>query len=408
MVDHLFRHQFGKMVSMLTRMYGLTHLETIEDAVQDTFIKAIKLWPTSMPDNPEGWLMTASKNRIIDLLRSVHSESKRKENYSQAPFAKDISDVFLETEIEDNQLRMIFTACHPSLHPKEQISFALKTISGFSTAEIASALLTKEESIKKRLQRARQSIKVNDFAFEIPQGPELPTRLDRVLEVLYVIFNEGFQSNKKNILIRKDLCGEALRLCKLILKKESIRNPKVYALFALFCFHSSRLDSKINLDQEIISIRLQDRSKWHMPLVFLGNDAMNKAVENEASFSSYHFEAAIASEHLRATSFEQTNWSIILEWYTKLYALQPNDTTLLNMVIVNIQLKEMNEALRLLDSIEVEKLASRQYLYHATKAEYFCKVQNIPQAIIQIDIALETVQNQSERNFLLKKKSSYK
>ena len=404
-LDHLFRHQYGKMVSVLTRIFGLAHLETIEDAVQDTFIKAMAAWPKQMPDNPEGWLMQAAKNRMIDLFRKLSAEQKRVPKIESGPASMSLYEMFLDHEIEDSQLRMIFTACHPILNPKDQISFALKTISGFSSKEIASALLLKEETIKKRLSRARKSIKDQSISFEIPIGTDLPERLNRVVEVLYLIFNEGFHSNKKAILIRKDLCAEAMRLCQMLLKKELTQKPITYALFGLMCFQSARIDSKINEQNEVIDLKNQDRSKWHDPLIRMGHEAMFKAVEGE-EFTSYHYEAAIAAEHVAAPDFESTNWDKILSHYDKIYEIQPSPIILLNMAIIQLQRDELKAAFVLLEKINSTELEQRTYLYYGSYAEYFIKKNDVKNAIINIDKALELVKNESEKAFLLKKKDA--
>jgi len=204
-IDHLFRHQFGKMVSILCRIFGLAHLETIEDAIQDTFIKASISWREGLPENPEAWLTKAAKNRTIDLFRQLKSEKERSQFFNNGTSSIALEELFLEQEIADSQLRMIFTACHPCLDPRDQIAFALKSIAGFSQKEIAAALLLKNETIKKRLSRARATIRKKEVVFEIPQGKELEIRRIRVLEVLYLIFNEGFHSSKKEMLVRKDL-----------------------------------------------------------------------------------------------------------------------------------------------------------------------------------------------------------
>ena len=407
-IDHLFRHQHGKMVSILTRIFGFQHLETIEDAIQDTFIKALKTWRVSMPENPEAWLTAAAKNRTIDLFRKIKSANQLHVQFDNGPSTIAISEMFLEHEIEDSQLKMIFTACHPSLDPRDQIAFALKTISGFSQKEIAAALLTKDESIKKRLQRARKNIIQDNIEFKIPIGKDLPDRLDRVLETIYLIFNEGFQSIKKDMVIRKDLCGEAIRLCQMILNKEAIRTPKLYALFALLCFHSARLESKVGPNNEIINLKNQDRGKWYFPLISLGNDAMNKAMENNTNLSSYHYEAAIAFEHLKSPSFEATDWKVILHWYQSLDGLQDSPHTKINLAIVHLQLNQLKEAKEILDHIDAAKLAQRMYLYHGTLAEYYFRNSENLKAIFQIDLAINLVNNAAEKNYLLQTKARYK
>ena len=406
-IDHLFRHQFGKMVSILTKIFGFEHLETIEDAIQDTFIRAIKSWQNEMPENPEAWLTAAAKNRVIDIFRSVKAEKARSFSENPISIGMKIDELFLDHEIEDSQLRMIFAACHPKLDPKEQIAFALRTISGFSIKEIAAALLVKQETIKKRLQRARKMVAEEDLKFEIPNGENLPSRLDRVMEVIYVIFNEGFHPNKKELVIRKELCGEAMRLAKLVLKKEELRVQKFYALFALMCFHSARLDSKIDENNELISLSKQDRSKWYFPLVALGNDAMNKSVEGLTIFSSYHYEAAIAAEHLRAANFDSTNWEIIAKHYKELINLQENVYSKLNLAIVYLQMEELQKALRMFERINSKDLVQKEYLYFASLAEYHHLNKDKTQAIINIDFALSKLTNPAERKFLEEKRSIY-
>ncbi len=402
-IDHLFRHHYGKMVSILIRIFGLQHIETIEDAVQDTFIKAALSWRNQQPDNPEAWLTKVAKNRVLDLFRQIKSSKGREHIVGSSSEAMLITELFLDTEIEDSQLRMIFTSCHPKLHKTDQIAFALKTISGFSSREIASALLTKEETIKKRLTRARKIIKEQQISFKIPVGNALPKRLDSVLAVLYLMFNEGFHSNKQDILIRKELCGEAMRLCQLILKNETVRNSDTYALFALMCFHSARLESKLTIENEIVDLKNQDRSQWYFPLIQLGNSCMFKAVDTSI-FSVYHYEAAIACEHLKAPSFEKTNWKKIEEWYQQLYSLNPSPIILLNIAMVKLQQLEFGASYRILNELSASDFNQRAYLYYGAWAEYYLEKDEIDLALIQMEEALNNVNNEAEKNYLLKKK----
>lgn len=404
MIDHLFRHQYGKMVSILTRIFGLQHLELIEDAVQDTFIHAVQRWKTQVPENPEAWLTKAAKNRVLDLFRKLKAAEQRIPKIDFGASAIAIDDLFLDTEIEDSQLRMIFTACNPALNPKDQIAFSLKTISGFSSKEIASSLLLKEETVKKRLIRARKAIKSHKLSFEIPQGKLLSKRLDRVLEVIYLIFNEGFHSNKKEILIREDLCGEAMRLCRMLLKNKLTASTSAYALFALFCFHSSRLRSKINEQNEIISLKEQDRSLWYQPLIALGNNAMNKAIGAE-EFSSYHYEAAIAAEHIAAKTYEETHWDNILMWYERLHEREPSAINCLNRVVVHIQRKDFTAAEQLLKQVAPHELEQRAYLYYGTYAEFYKQNGQISEALLSLEKAIELVNNEAELKYLQRKKA---
>lgn len=403
-VDHLFRHQYGKMIAVLTSFFGLSHLETIEDAVQDTFVKAALQWRTERPENPEAWLMMAAKNRAIDLLRKIKAEKERFEKAASGAASIRLNELFLEHEVEDHQLRMIFVACHPELSTEEQIAFALKTVSGFSMKEIAAALLQKEETIKKRLIRARKKIKEKAIQFDFPAPPAVQTRLAGVLKVIYLIFNEGFHSTKKEKLVDQELCGEALRLCQLLLKKEKLRSGDTYALFALLCFHSARLESKTNAKNEIIDLENQDRSQWYFPLIRLGNDAMNQAMEYPV-FSTYHLEAAIAVEHLKAKSFEDTNWTRILKLYERLHTEHPSDSNLLNMAIVHLQMNNLTQAKHLLDTIQQKNLEQRTYLLYGCYSDYYLKLGDKQQAINFLDKAISITSNALEKQYLRRKRS---
>ena len=402
-VDHLFRHHYGKMVAILTRFFGLSYIETIEDAVQDTFIKATSQWRTKIPDNPEGWLNRVAKNRTIDILRSIQAEKNRNLSITTGASSLQIDELFLDHEVADSQLRMIFVACHPSLHPSEQIAFALKTISGFSTKEIAAALLTKEETIIKRLTRAKKSIRENNIQFKYPAPEAIPERMVRVMEVIYLTFNEGFHSTNKEKLIKEDLCGEAIRLCQLLLKKEQFRSGSLYALFALLCFHMSRLESKVSSDNQIVNLKHQDRTKWYFPLIKMGNSAMLKAMDYDDT-SVYHYEAAIASEHLNAKTFKDTNWKNISYWYEQLYMFKPNMFTLLNHATVCLQLSDFEKTHQLLKRIDVAELGQRAYLYYGCYAEYYTKKGENEMAVSYLDTALLETSNSLERNFLMKKR----
>jgi len=401
-IDHLFRHQYGKMVSILTRIFGVQHLQLIEDAVQDTFISALKTWRNGMPENPEAWLTSAAKNRVIDLFRQTDSMNERHRKWTSGTATIALNELFLDTEIKDSQLRMIFAACNPRLKSQDQIAFALKTISGFSAKEIATALLLKEETVKKRLTRARKVIVSENLAFEIPAGADLQVRLERAMEVVYLIFNEGFHSTRSSQLVREDLCGEALRLCKLILSNPLTATADVQALFALCCFHSSRLRSKVDENNEALSLREQDRSLWYQPLIHLGFSVLEKAKQGRPGV--YHIEAAIAAEHARAKTYEDTDWEHIIELYQKLNEWNPSPFHLLNLATCHLQLHAFDEASRLLNSIDEDDLEQRRYLYHGLWAEYYRMKGEKSAGIEAIDKALELVSNEAERKFLQKKR----
>lgn len=405
LIDHLFRHQYGKMVSILIRIFGLKHIELIEDAVQDTFAKATVQWRKKVPDNAEAWFTTAAKNRVIDLLRKLDADKSRIEKLNYSASAIAFNNLFEKEEIQDSELRMIFTACHPKLDPKDQIAFALKTIGGFSSSEIATALLLKPETVKKRLTRAKQTILKRKLNFELPAKKQLQSRLHNVLEVVYLIFNEGFHSNHNKLLVRKELCGEALRLTKLILSQEQFRCGASYALFSLLCLNSSRLGAKVDENFNSIDLKNQDRSKWYLPLINLGVNALEKANEYP-DFSTYHIEAAIVTEHIKAPTFEATNWKQILELYKQLEQHQENTIVSLSIAVVFIQLNEPQNAYLILQKLEPNALEQRSYLFYGVKAKYYQCVGNIDKAISYLNTAIESVPNFAEKTYLIKKRDA--
>ncbi|WP_435314671.1 RNA polymerase sigma factor [Cellulophaga fucicola] len=404
-IDHLFRHQYGKMVSILTRIFGFKNFELIEDAVQDTFAKATVQWRTKIPENPEAWFTIASKNRVIDLLRKIDADKNRIEKLKYSASAISFTNLFEKEEIQDSELRMIFTACHPLLNSKDQIAFALKTIGGFSTSEIAAALLLKPETVKKRLARAKKTIVDKNIDFKFPAKNKLQERLHSALEVIYLIFNEGFHSNHKKLLVRKELCGEALRLTKMILSKDELRCGASYALFSLMCFHSSRLEAKVDSDFNSINLKNQDRTKWYFPLINLGHNALEKA-EDYSDFSTYHLEAAIAAEHVKAKTFEETNWQKILVLYKQLQENDKNAVVSLAMAIVFIQLQQPEKALEILEELSPSSLEQRSYLYYGVKAKYYQSTGNVNAAVNCLNTAITKVTNQVEKAYLTKKRDA--
>ncbi|MEM6736712.1 MAG: sigma-70 family RNA polymerase sigma factor [Bacteroidota bacterium] len=402
-IDHLFRHQYGKMVSICTRIFGFKHLDIIEDAIQDTFINALKSWQIQIPENPEAWLVKAVKHRIIDLLRKISAEDARIHKLNTGLETHTISELFTENEVDDSMLRMLFAACNPCLNPKDQIAFALKTISGFSRKEIATSLLLKEETIKKRLMRARKKIVEQNLSFEIPTGKQLQSRIERVLEVIYLIFNEGYYSAKKDKIIREDLCGEAIRLSNCLLKKEISQTSNAYALHALLSFQSARMKSRITHSGEIIRLKEQDRSLWYYPLVLIGHKAMNKAMDTD-KLSPYHLEAAIAAEYIQASTYETTNWDRLIKLYNQLYEFDKSHYILLNMAILHLEKRNYSQAKLLLSKISPEKLEARAYLYYATNAEYEFATNNKSAGKKNMEKAINLTENTYEKAFLEKQK----
>ncbi len=407
LTDHLFRHESGKMISVLTKIFGTQNLEMAEDVVQQTFFEAINIWKLKgIPDNPSAWLFRVAKNKAIDVIRkNKHSiqydfqDDERILLTSGYTLATTMDNLFHEDLVKDDMLRMMFACCHPGISQENQIIIILKTLCGFSTAEIAKAFITSEDTISKRLYRTKEYLRREKIKFELPQANELKLRTHAVLNSIYLLFNEGYNSTHSENLIRKELILEAIMLCKLLSQNILFQFPEVYALIALMCFHSARSESRLTPEGEIILLSYQDRSKWDRNLIKEGNRYMNiAAFGNEVS--SYHLEAAIAYEHCTAKSFETTNWNRILNLYEWLCNLSPSPVTQMNKAIAVMQVYGAQRALDSLESIRDRKKLESFYLYHSLLGEIYTRLDYSGKAEEQYEIAIDLTHSETEKKIL--------
>jgi RNA polymerase sigma factor (sigma-70 family) len=378
LVDHLFRHESGKMIAVLSRLVGLQNIEIAQDLVQDTLLQAMSTWGyKSIPDNPSAWLYRVAKNKAIDFLRKEKRFHAISPQYSyllesEYTLSATVNDLFLENEMQDSQLRMMFACCHPDIPEESQIALTLKTLCGLSVSEISKAFLTTEETIAKRIYRAKEKIKAEKIELEVPQNDELSIRVDTVLKSLYLLFNEGYKSSNPDKLIREDLCEEAMRLCFILTQHSLTALPRTKALLALMCFQASRLDARLDDKSNIILLKQQDRSKWNRSLMSKGFELMEESTE-PFEVSAYHLEAAIASQHAAARSFEQTNWNSIYHLYEMLYQLQPNPVVAMNKAIASAYAINKQNALYELRQI---KGLEHHHLYYASIGEIYFDLEN--------------------------------
>lgn len=396
------------MVAVLTRVFGLHNLELVEDVVQDAFAKALKDWMFRIPDNPSAWLMQTAKNKTIDLIRRKrHQQSLASElTYllqSEYTASQTLNQLFLDHEIQDSQLRMIFACCHPDLGEEEQILLTLKTCSGFGIEEAAHALLMNYDAAKKRLQRAKATILERNIAFEIPNGPSLGHRLDTVLRVLYLMFNEGYKSSTQDDVIRRDVCGEAMRLMILLSEHAQTQLPQTHALLALMCFQAARFEARLDDSGEIILLEDQDRSKWNRPLVDIGVAYLEQSARGEG-VSDYHLQAVIAFTHLQAPTLAETNWAYIYQLYGQLALRNPSPMIALNKAIVRSKIDKPTEALAEFMAIpKIEQLMQQNYLFPATKAELLGRMGEIGAAISCMRIAQDLAPTTAEKRLMRRK-----
>ena len=405
LIDHLFRHESGKMISVLSKLLGLQNLETAQDIVQDSLLQAMSTWSfKGIPDNPAGWLYRVAKNKAIDFLRKEKKIQEIGPQYayllqSEYTLTSTVNNLFLENEIQDSQLRMMFACCHPSIAEESQVALTLKTLCGLSVSEIAKAFLTNDETIAKRIYRAKEKIKSEKIEMDVPASNELSIRLDTVLKSLYLLFNEGYNSSHPDQLIREDLCEEAMRLCYLLTENKITSYPRAKALLSLMCFQASRLNTRLDDKGNIILLKHQDRKKWSRQLIKKGFDYLDAAVE-PFEVSTYNIEAAIASLHAASSSFDQTDWKSIYHLYEMLYQLQPNPVVAMNKAIASAYAISKQNALTELHQI---KGLEQHHLYYASIGEIYFELHNKEEAKRFYQRALELTSSGHEQQLLVSK-----
>jgi RNA polymerase sigma factor (sigma-70 family) len=406
LVDHLFRHEAGKMVSYLTRVVGLGRLDLAEDVVQDTLCRALETWPIhGLPDNPSAWLMRAARNRAIDLLRRDDQFRYFTPELSYLLRLREdlpVEAPAFEKEIQDDQLRMMFSCCHPELSTEAQVTLILKTLCGFSVSEIAHALLASEGAIEKRLGRARKLFRRSGAFVEIADASEICARMDAVYEAIYLLFNEGYHGSRSERIAPEDLCLEAVRLALLLSEHPEGGKPKTYALLSLLCFHAARLPGRKDDDGGLIQLELQDRSKWERDLIERGFHNLEKAsVGNE--LSEYHLEAGIAALHCAAPTYEETEWGKILELYDLLYRLKPTPIVALNRAIALGKALGPEEGLAELSKIPDPAKLKDYPFYPAAQGEFHLLAGRMAEAAKRFEKASELARSRSEMDFFERK-----
>ncbi len=400
LLEHVFRHEYGKLTSTLARAFGLDRLGVVEDIVQDTMLVALRQWSfREVPKDPTAWLYSVARNRALDHLRREKvAAAFAQVVVDESEAITELSHESLDSEIQDSQLQMIFACCHPGISAESQIAIALKTLCGFSVAEIASAFITSEATIEKRLQRARKYFRENRVKLEAPTGVALQARISTVLECLYLLFNEGYKRSHSDGLLERDLCLEALRLALIVSDHFGDSYHEANALVALMLFHAARFDARTGADGAIILLSEQDRDRWDPELRSRAFDYLARSGAD--SFEThYHIEAAIQATHFLAPSFAMTDWSSILALYKRLYALNPSPIVLLHMSVSVCEVFGPEEALALLEGLPLEDY----YLYHALKGDMLLRANRKKEAFDSLTLASSLSKNEKERMLLAKK-----
>jgi RNA polymerase sigma factor (sigma-70 family) len=371
LVEHFFRREAGRLVAVLTRFFGWRNFDLVEEMVQATLLDALQSWRArGVPDNPSGWVHRVARNKVLDALRRDEIGRRvTREWAAQRPASDEgIDDWFLDSEIEDSELRMMFSCCHPRLSRENQLALTLKALCGFGNSEIARALLVTEETVRKRLQRATRDLIEEHVALDPPPQGELLGRLDVVHQVLYLIFNEGYSASKGETAIRTDLCEEAARLCHLLCSHRQFSTPATRALMALMLFHAARLDARLDDRGYVLLMEDQDRSKWDRRLIERAREFLDESAEGTV-VSPFHLEAGIAFYHCTAASYAATDWPAILRLYDALLAIHHSPVYLLNRAIVVAEIDGPHAGLRALQEASLDAVLGQYHLLDTTLGE---------------------------------------
>jgi len=405
-VEHLFRHEAGKMVATLTGIFGIEHLTLAEDVVQEALARALQTWPFyGVPKNPAAWIMRASRNLALDVVwREKVFRNKEAEIVHLIEGQNPAPDtpVFAEQEIADDRLRLMFACCHPVIPAEAQVALALKTLCGFSAAEISRAFLTTEAAIAKRLTRAKQKIREARIPFEIPAGAELAKRLDGVLHSLYLLFNEGYKASSGDSLVREDLCDEAIRLTALLTEHPAGDRPKTHALLALMLLNAARIPARVDGEGNLLLLKEQDRARWDQAKITRGMFHFARSAAGE-EISEYHLQSGIAACHCAAKDYASTDWRQILTLYNRLVEVDDSPVVALNRAIVIANVDGPKAGLDAVAAIQGREKLESYYLLYAVLGELEAQLHDPLAAAGYFRKSLQLADIKSEQTFLLKR-----
>jgi len=391
-VEHLFRHEAGKMVAILTRIFGIEHLGLAEDVVQEALARALQTWPFyGVPKNPSAWIMRASRNLALDVVRRERVFRGKEPEISRLIEEGHGSDaaIFPEQEIADDRLRMIFVCCHPLIPPEAQVALALKTLCGFSVKEIARAFLTTEAAIAKRLVRAKEHIRDARIPFEIPTSPELERRLNGVLQSLYLLFNEGYKASTGEKLVREEVCSEAIRLTSLLAQHTVGNQPRTHALLALMLLNGARLPARVDVDRTLWDRGMLARGHYHLAQSAGGSE-----------ITDYHLQAAIAACHCSAPDYKSTDWSRILSLYDRLVQFDQSPVAALNRAVAVAEVRGPRAGLDAVAAIPNLPSLDSYYLLHSVLGEFESRLKQPQKAAAHFQRSFDLAELKSERDFI--------
>ena len=405
LAEHLFRREAGRLVAILTRLFGLDNLALAEDVVQDAFCRALETWKFhGVPKNPSAWLMTTAKHRALDILRREATARKfapdlRPLLESEWTLSQAVDEAFDSGGITDVQLRMMFSCIHPQLPEETQLALVLHLVCGFSMDETAAAFLKNGAAMQKRLRRAKTAVAGSKQLFDVAGADDVAVRLPAVTRVLYLLFNEGYHGASAQSAVRAELCAEALRLVSLLLENPVTSTPTTHALAALLNFLAARLPGRVDAGGNLILLGDQDRAVWDAALIAEGHRQLElSAIGTEAT--AYHIEAAIAGLHAAARSTDETDWDAIVSLYETLMSVRPSPVVALNRAVAIAQRDGPARGLEEIGRIADRRRLLRYPFYFTALGEFEFRLGHPREAQRQFEAALKLARNPTERRFL--------
>jgi RNA polymerase sigma factor (sigma-70 family) len=404
LTDHLFRNEAGRMVAVLTRIFGVHNLALAEDVVQDAFCRALEVWSfRGVPENPSAWLMAAAKNRALDVLRRektarTYEPELTRWLQSEWTLAPAVEEMFADSAIKDDQLRMMFSCCHPRLPEEAQVMLILHILCGFGIDEVASAFVTTHTAVEKRIPRAKKVLAGSKRLFNTQSANDSSDRLPAVQRALYLLFNEGYHGASAEFAVRAELCEEAMRLARLLVEHPVGATPSSYALSGLMCLNRARLPARMDASGKLNSLFDQDRSLWDQELISEGLQLLELSAEG-AELTEYHIEARIAAVHATAPTMHATNWPEIVSLYDLLMTIRPTPIVALNRAIAVGQRDGADRGTRELRAIPDSDRLAKYPFYHAAFGEFALQNGQAENAVVHFETALKLARNPMERQF---------
>ena len=395
-IDAIYRAESRRVFATLVRLLG--DFDTAEEALHEAFRAALEQWPKEgLPANPRAWLVSAGRFKAIDGIRKSARLDELDEEAEEALVAPDDPSTWGNDDIEDDRLRLIFTCCHPALQPDAQVALTLREVCGLTTEEIAAAFLTAPGTLAQRIVRAKAKIRDAKIPYQVPSGEDLPERLESVLRVVYLVFNEGYSASSGAALIRHDLSGEAIRLARLLV--DLLPEPEAMGLLALMLLHESRRAARASASGDLVLLDQQDRSLWDRALISDGIDLVMRALASRR-FGPYTLQAAISAVHAEAPSAEATDWPQIVQLYDVLARMEPSPVVELNRAVAIAMRDGPGVGLALVDAILGRGDLADYHLSHAARADLCRRLGRHAEARDAYRRALALAKQEPERRFL--------